>query len=107
MEVHDHDGDLGALGYRKNGGGERVSGDIEENDVHLRAPEEAPGLGGALRRIHQTRVADFDSGASEFVRDLGDISLEAFLEALELRPVGLEADAEKSDAKGAGGIHIF
>ena len=107
LEVHDHDRNLGALSHRKHGGGKRVSGDIEENDVHLRAPEETPGLGGALRRIHQTRVADFDSGASEFVRDLGDISLEAFLEALELRPVGLEADAKKSDAKGAGGIHIF
>ncbi len=99
LEVHDHDGNLRALSHRKHGGGERISGDIEENNVHFRAAEEAPGLGGALRRIHETSVADFDSGAGKFVGNLRDISFKRFLESLELCPTGFEADAEESHAK--------
>ena len=56
-------------------------------------------IGGALRRIHETGVADFDSGAGEFIGDLREISSEAFL---ELGPVGFEA--EESDANLARGI---
>jgi hypothetical protein len=72
---------------------------MEENDVHLRAAKETPGLDGAFGRVHETRVANFDAGAGEFFGDLGDIAFEAFLESSELRPVSVEADAKETDSE--------
>ncbi len=51
-----------------------------------------------LLRIDQPDIANFDAGASEFLRDLTEISFEARLQSIELRPIGLESDPEQAEA---------
>ena len=54
---------------------------MEEKDVLLRAAEETSGLDGAFRRVHQAGIADFDTILGEFAGDLGEVTLEAFVES--------------------------
>jgi len=49
--------------------------------------------------INQAEVHDLDTRTLEFFLHGANMTFEARLESFELRPVSVEADAEKSDAK--------
>src|SRR5208282_251485 len=49
--------------------------------------------------INEAKVDDFDAGAFEIFLHAAQTAFEPLLESFELRPVGVEADAEKSDAR--------
>ena len=62
-----------------------------------------PGVERLFRRVYQPEIHDLDAVAHELVLDDGEVTFEPFLEPCELRPVGVEADAEESDFSGVHG----
>ena len=60
------------------------------------------GRVGAFGIVHEPEVHDLDPGPGKLAGDATDIALEPFLEAGELRPVRVKADAEQSNAQGRG-----
>ena len=105
-EVQNDDGNFGALHDRQNGGRKRVSRDVQKNHVHIRRTKFVSGFKRFFGIVNQAEVDDFDAGAFEFFLDGSHITFEPRLEAFELRPVSIEADAEKPDAKGSAVSHF-
>jgi len=98
-EVEDDDRHLRAPHNRQHGGRQRVGGDVQENQVHIRLPELVPRRERLLWRVHEAEVDDLDARQRQFLRDAREVAFEPLLQARELRPVGVQADAEESDAK--------
>ena len=94
LVVQDNDGNFGALHHRQNRGRKRVSRDVKKDQIHVLLPEAMSGFKGLERRINQAEIHHLDSGAFEPVADDPDITFEALFESFELRPVGVQADAE-------------
>ena len=59
-----------------------------------------PRVERLLGRIDQPEVDDLDTVPRELLLDDAEVSLEPFLQPVELRPVGVEADAKQSDFYG-------
>ena len=58
-----------------------------------------PGVHRALRGIDEAGVDDLDIRALELFRDDPDIAFQPFLQAMELRPAGVETGSEQPSAK--------
>ena len=72
---------------------------MEENKIHFLAAEPVTGLERLRGRVDQAQIDDLDIGPGEHFRDPGEVAIKAFLEPFKLGPVGVQADAEKSDAE--------
>ena len=57
------------------------------------------GFKGLERRINQAEIHHLDPGTVEPSVDDPDITFQALLEPFELRPVGVQPDAEQPDPK--------
>ena len=83
-----------SLDRRQNGGRERVSTDVEEDDLRLLAAEANPRL---LRRgggVHEADVYHLGAELAEAVGDLRHVPLEPWLQPVKLWPVSREPDPE-------------
>src|ERR1035437_2812363 len=106
-EVQDDDGNFRTLHDGQHGRRQRVSRDVQENNVHVRLAEFVAGLQSLFWIVNETKIHDLDAGTFEFFLDSADVAFETRLESLELRPVSVEADAEKSDAKLTFHFNLF
>ncbi len=98
LEIEDDDGHARPLHHRQDGGGEGVSGDVKENQVHVRLAETVAGFEGLGRGVNQAEIDDFHAGAAQMLVHLLEITFQARLQAFELRPIGVQTNAEQSDA---------
>ena len=73
---------------------------MQKDHVDIGAAKFPAGRIGAVRRVNQAEVDHLDAGPRELLRHAGDVTFETFLESGELRPVGVESDAEESDFEG-------
>ena len=71
---------------------------MQKNQIHVRRAELVSGLQRLFGIVNEAEVDDFDAGPLEILLHHAQIAFEPRLEPLELRPVGVEADAEESDA---------
>ena len=75
---------------------------MQEDQVDVLPAELATRGVGPIGVVHKARVDDLDAGARQFLRDATEVTFESLLESGELRPVGIEADAEQTDAEQRG-----
>ena len=99
LQIQNDDGNFGALHDRQNGGGERVGGDVEKNQVHIGLAKLVTGSDGFFGRIDQPQIDDIDSGCSEKMSNTRDVAFQAFLQTRELRPVSIEANTEEANGE--------
>lgn len=99
---HDHR-HAGALHHRQDGRGERVSGDVQKDEVHILPAEAMPGFHSSGRRVNEAQVDNFHPGPGQLVRHDPQITLQTPFQTLELRPISLQANAEQAGAQGTAG----
>ena len=70
---------------------------MQHDEIDVVLAHRAAGGEGPGRMVDETEVDDLDAGPNEFPGDPAEIIFKALLEARELRPVSVEADAETPD----------
>ena len=70
---------------------------MAEDEVDLRGREAVARVAGGLGRVHEPRGDDLAAQLRDALLDAALVALDALLEALELRPVGVQADPEHPD----------
>ena len=97
LEVEHHHRHARLLHHGQDGGRQRVSGDVEKNQLDLLAAEQGGGRSRFGGMVHQTRVHQVHAEAAQTRGNLSLITREPLAQAVELRPVSVEADAKKAD----------
>ena len=72
---------------------------MEENQIHILAAEAVARFERFRGRVDQPEIDDLHAGPLEHFCDPGEVAFKPSLEFLELGPVSVQADAEKSDAE--------
>ena len=72
----------------------------QEDQIDIRLPKRMSRRNSLLGRIDESKVHNLYLRTAELAGYLRDISHQAILESLELRPIRVKADAEKSDLQG-------
>ena len=99
LKIEDDDRRIDGLHDRKHLRRRRIGRRVEHDEVDARRGERRAGLSRGLRRIHQPGRDDLCAHRLETRFDPTLIALEPLAQALELRPVRGEPDAEDADAR--------
>jgi len=72
---------------------------VREDQIYVLLPETVSRVQRLGRRINQPQVNDIDPRPLEPSTDEAHIIFQARFESFELRPVGIQTDAEETDTK--------
>ncbi len=97
LEIEHDEGQAGTLGHGQDGAGEGVGGDVQEDRLHAFAQEALRRRAGRLGAVHQAGIHHLHPQGGKPSGDVVLVAGEAFLQSRELRPVGIQADAEQAD----------
>ena len=95
LQIQNHHGSLGVLDDGQYGGGSCVSADVAENQIDARTTKGFTGLETFGRVVHQAGADDRGPFADALFH-LALVTLQPFLEPVELRPVCRQANPEYS-----------
>ena len=93
----------GGLGDRQHGARGRVGDRVAEHEVDLGGGEAVARLARGLRGVHEPGGHDLAAELADALLDAPLVALDALLQARELGPVGVEADAEDADPRAGRG----
>ncbi len=94
LKVQHDDRNARLLHDRQHGGRKGVGRQVQEDHVHALATEPIGRLAGLVRVIDESRVDDFSFQIAKPRGDLGLITGQALAQALELRPIRVQSNAE-------------
>ena len=104
-QVQQNQGDFGPSDNRQDGRGKSVGRHVQEDQIHVAAPEIVPSRHRFFRRIHHPQIDDLYSGAFDPLGDEFDVPKQPLLQPLKLRPVGFQSDAKEANPeRGVGGM---
>ena len=98
LQIQHDDRNACLLHNRQHGGTQRVSGDVEKNQIHLFASKKRGGFTSFRWIVHQARVGQVRSILPELAGNLALVTGQPAQQAGKLRPVSVKTDAEQSDA---------
>ena len=78
LEIEDDDRNFSPLDHGQDGGTQRIGGDVEEDDVHVRSPHGMTGLHGFFRGIDEAEVADLNTGTGDLVGHLAEVAFQSW-----------------------------
>ena len=99
LQVEDHDRHLRGLHRRQHLRGRRVGRRVEHDDVDAAGGEQVARLARALGGVDETGRDDIGAELGEPPLDVALVAEQPLVQALELRPVGGQADAQEPDAR--------
>ena len=99
LEVEDDDGGIDRLDDREDLRGRRVGGRVDEQELRPRCREGRARHAGRLGRVDETGRDDLGAHLLEATLDPVLVAGEAIAQAVELRPVRRQPDAEHRDAQ--------
>ena len=99
LQVEDDDGHLRRLHCGQHLRGRRVRRRVEHDDVDAAGRQQVAGLARALRGVDEAGGDDLGAELGEARLDVALVAEQALVQALELRPVGGQADADQPDAR--------
>ncbi len=105
LEVEDDDRGVDRLHDGEDLGRRRVGRGVEEEELGPRRAERVACRPGRLRRVHEPGRDDLRPHLLEAPLDPALVALEPLAQAVELRPVRGEPDAEHRDPRGSGAAH--
>ena len=106
LKIKDNHRHPGPAHHRQHRRRQGIGGRVQEDQVNVRLAEHVAGIEGPLRSVDQAKVDDHDAGMLELVLNLLQVTLEPLLQPWELRPVGVQADAEESDLERSHGGRV-
>jgi len=101
LEIEDDDGGVDGLDDRQDLRGRRVCGRVDEQELRLRRRQGRARRAGSLGRVDETGGGDLGAHLLETTLDPALVADEALAQAVELRPVRSQTDAEHGDAQGS------
>ena len=97
LQVQNDHRHLGAADDRQHGRRQGVGRDVQEDQIDVGLAEVVAGTQRLFGRVDQAEVDDLDARAASFSSVCCKIAFSRSFEPVELRPVGVEPDAEQAD----------
>ena len=99
LQVEDHDRRLGRLHRGQHLRRGRIGRGVDHDEVDAARGKQVAGLARALGRVDEACRDDLGAELCEARLDIALVAQEALMQALELRPVGRQADTEEPDPR--------